>query len=127
MTEENFLAYSDKQAELLQESQRLNFVRWPIMNEYVHQNPRIWGSYEAEVNNVKRYVKERIAWMDKKLGYEYVPSKLTENVHADAIDYSKPYVVYSMLGERITTDISSLAKGVYIIAQEQQVVKVVIP
>ncbi len=127
LTEENFLAYIDKQAELLQESQRLNFVRWPIMNEYVHQNPRIWGSYEAEVNNVKRYVKERIAWMDKKLGYEYVPSKLTENVHADAIDYSKPYVVYSMLGERITTDISSLAKGVYIIAQEQQVVKVVIP
>ena len=127
LTEENFLAYIDKQAELLQESQRLNFVRWPIMNEYVHQNPRIWGSYEAEVNNVKRYVKERIAWMDKKLGYEYVPSKLTENVHADTIDYSKPYVVYSMLGERITTDISSLAKGVYIIAQEQQVVKVAIP
>ena len=126
-TEEKFIAYIDKQAEMLQESQRLNFIRWPILNDYVHQNPRIWGSYEAEVNNVKRYVRERIPWIDKKLDYVYVPSELRENMRQDTIDYSKPYVVYSMLGARIATDISSLPKGVYIIAQEQQVVKVVIP
>ena len=125
-TEEKFIAYIDKQAEMLQESQRLNFIRWPILNDYVHQNPRVWGSYEAEVNNVKRYVRERIPWIDKKLNYVYVPSELRENMRQDTIDYSKPYVVYSMLGARIATDISSLPKGVYIIAQEQQVVKVVV-
>lgn len=71
LTEENMLAYVDQQARLLEQSQRLNFMRWPIMNSYVHQNPRIWGSYAAEVNNVKNFLKNRIAWMDRKLGYQY--------------------------------------------------------
>ncbi|MBO4666034.1 MAG: CotH kinase family protein [Paludibacteraceae bacterium] len=126
-TEENFLAYIDEQAEMLQESQRLNFIRWPIMNTYVHQNPRLWGSYEAEVANVKRYVSERIPWMDNKLNYVYVPTDEKLDIVRDQIDSSKPYVVYSMLGQRVGTDMTSLPKGVYIVAQGQKVVKIVIP
>ena len=52
--------YVDETAALLNESQELNFKRWPIMNESVHQNPRVWGSYEGEVNNVKNYITRRI-------------------------------------------------------------------
>ena len=126
-TEENFIAYIDEQAEMLQESQRLNFIRWPIMNEYVHQNPRIWGSYEAEVENVKRYVRERIPWMDNKLGYEFVPSEAIVNVHSADIDWHKQYVVYSILGERVGEDISSLPKGVYVVSQGNCVTKIVVP
>ena len=126
-TEENFIAYIDEQAEMLQESQRLNFIRWPIMNQYVHQNPRIWGSYEAEVENVKRYVRERIVWMDKKLGYEFVPSEVMVNVHSADIDWHKQYVVYSILGERVGEDISSLPKGVYVVSQGNCVTKIVVP
>ena len=62
-------AYVDSVAEELAESQRLNFIRWPIMNRRVHQNPVIWGSYEAEVRNVKDYIARRIAWLDTKLRY----------------------------------------------------------
>ena len=40
------------------------------MNQYVHQNPRIWGSYEAEVENVRNYIKQRIPWMDLKIGFD---------------------------------------------------------
>ena len=40
------------------------------MYQYVHQNPRIHGSYEAEVNNVRNYMSNRIAWMDNKLGFD---------------------------------------------------------
>jgi len=69
-TEESFIAYIDEQAALLQQSQRLNFMRWPILNEYVHQNPRTYGSYEAEVENVRRYINYRIAWMDNKLHFD---------------------------------------------------------
>lgn len=69
-TEESMLAYINEQAELLNQSQQLNFLRWPIMNEYVHQNPRVWGSYEAEVNNVRNFMKERIHWMDTKLQFD---------------------------------------------------------
>ncbi len=70
ITEEGLQAYVDSLAEVLSESQRLNFIRWPIMNTKVHQNPIIWGSYKAEVQNVKDYLSRRIAWMDKKLKYD---------------------------------------------------------
>ena len=69
-TEESFIAYIDEQETLLQQSQRLNFMRWPILNEYVHQNPRTYGSYEAEVENVRHYINYRIAWMDNKLHFD---------------------------------------------------------
>lgn len=68
-SDEYMLDYIDEQAALLDQSQRLNFLRWPIMNQYIHQNPRIYGSYEGEVENVRQYIKERIEWMDNKLDY----------------------------------------------------------
>lgn len=67
--EESLCAYVDSMAGELAESQQLNFIRWPIMNTRVHQNPKIWGSYEAEVQNVKDYIVRRIDWMDTKLRY----------------------------------------------------------
>ena len=70
LTEESMLQYVDEQEAMLQQSQQLNFMRWPIMTQYVHQNPRIWGSYEAEVENVRDYIKQRIVWMDNKIGFD---------------------------------------------------------
>ncbi len=67
---EELQAYIDSMASELMESQRLNFIRWPIMNKKVHQNPKLWGSYEAEVQNVKDYIARRIPWMDNKLRYD---------------------------------------------------------
>lgn len=67
---EELQAYVDSVAGELMESQSLNFIRWPIMNTKVHQNPMLWGSYEAEVQNVRDYLSRRIAWMDKKLKYD---------------------------------------------------------
>ncbi|MBO7456247.1 MAG: CotH kinase family protein, partial [Paludibacteraceae bacterium] len=69
-TEESMLAYIDEQAQILDESQKLNFIRWPILSQYVHQNPRARGSYKAEVDNVRSYMKNRITWMDRKLGFD---------------------------------------------------------
>lgn len=57
--------YVDETAALLDQSQELNFIRWPILNEYVHQNPRIYGSYSGEVNNVKAYVTRRLTKFDE--------------------------------------------------------------
>ena len=124
LTEENFIAYIDEQAEMLAESQELNFKRWKIMNTTVHQNPRIWGSYEAEVENVKNFVRKRIAWMDKKVGYTYVPPSPPESalqdMPANTIDYSKPYCVFTVTGQQAGTDIKRLPQGVYIIRQGEK-------
>ena len=67
---EELQAYVDSVADELMESQQLNFIRWPIMNKKVHQNPKLWGSYGAEVKNVRDYIARRIAWMDNKLKYD---------------------------------------------------------
>jgi hypothetical protein len=56
--------YVDQTAALLDESQQLNFKRWPIMNEWVHQNPRIEGSYAGEVKRVKDYITGRLTKFD---------------------------------------------------------------
>ena len=57
--------YVDETAKLLEESQQLNFKRWPILNQYVHQNPKTYGSYSGEVNNVKSYITKRLNKFDQ--------------------------------------------------------------
>lgn len=54
----------DETAELLQESQELNFKRWDILNEQVHQNFQALGSYNAEVQTVKTYITRRLETLD---------------------------------------------------------------
>lgn len=71
----------DSYAQKLEESQKLNFTRWDILNSYVHLNPRIYGSYQGEVNAVKDYIKDRLKWMDDKIGYMDVSG--TKNNIAD--------------------------------------------
>lgn len=68
LTAGNMIAYLDSLETLLQQAQTLNFTRWDIMNTLVHQNPVIWGSYTAEVQNVRSFIAERFQWMDNKLG-----------------------------------------------------------
>ena len=69
-TEESFIAYINEQANLLDQSQRLNFMRWQILDTKVHQNPKTYGSYEAEVENVRNYINYRIPWLDTKLDFD---------------------------------------------------------
>ena len=58
----------DRYAEQLAESQELNFKRWNILNEYVHMNPAVSGSYEGEVQRVKDYLNGRFAQLDRIIG-----------------------------------------------------------
>ena len=116
LDEESLLAYVDALSEKLNRSQELNFTRWPIMNEYIHQNPVIWGSYQAEVDNVKNYIRNRIAWIDNKLGYTFVPDD-PSGISSASIDNDQPVKVYSISGVFLGTDINSLPTGIYIVRQ----------
>lgn len=88
LTEEYLINYVNAQESLLQESQRLNFIRWPIMLQYVHQNPRIHGSYAKEVENVRKYIRGRIPWMDNKLGFDASTLEI-EQLPDSAVNYQK--------------------------------------
>ncbi|MBR4601232.1 MAG: CotH kinase family protein, partial [Prevotella sp.] len=122
LTEENLLQFVNDMETKLQASQQLNFKRWPIMNEYVHQNPRIWGSYEAEVENVRNYIKNRLVWMDNRIGYTYVPS----GIESAEIDAAKPFEVFNVSGVNMGNSTEGLRQGVYVIKQGGNTKKVVI-
>ena len=143
LTDDHMQACVDSLADVLSASQRLNFLRWPIMNEYVHQNPRVYGSYEGEVNNVRNFITNRFQWMDRKLGYTYeppVPSEPSDSDDPDNpeypddqtvvkhlhINYAQPYHVYTLMGIYCGNNLDLLAPDIYIVRQGQIVRKVVI-
>ena len=145
---EELQAYVDSVANELDESQRLNFYRWPIMNKKVHQNPKIWGSYEAEVKNVRDYLARRIVWMDKKLKYdeETFVTSLAEmaaagpqpeihvwnrHVFVGGIAGGTPYNVFSTQGTLEAQGISGeegplLTPGIHIISIHGQSQKILV-
>ena len=122
LTEENMLAYIDRWAADLEQSQHLNFLRWPILNQRVHLNPRALGSFLAEVDVVKDFMKGRIAWMDKKLGYTYKPSGINE-LH---VDMAQPYQVYSLSGQPYGNSVENLPSGIYVVRQGTATRKIVV-
>ena len=60
----------DSLAENADVSQQLNFIRWPILSSYVHQNFQALGNYNAEVDFMKTYIVSRMDWMDNKVGVD---------------------------------------------------------
>jgi hypothetical protein len=148
LTEEYLVNFIDQMEQTLDQSQQLNFTRWPIMNKKVHQNPKLWGSYEAEVKNVKDYLARRIAWMDKKLKYnaqdfENSLAKLADagpqpeihvwnrRVFISGIPGGTPYTVLSTQGTREAQGISGeegplLTPGIHIISINGQSRKILV-
>lgn len=100
-TAESLTAFIDETAAQLDESQRLNFMRWNILNTKVHQNPVARGSYAAEVNYLKEYVTERIEWFDKKLKYE--PTGINQLTTPSATPHT-----YNMMGQRVTDNTNGI-------------------
>lgn len=132
LSENSLLDVVNQYATEVDESQKLNFMRWNILNTKIHMNPRALGSYKAEVDSVKSFIKNRIIWMDNKLGY--VPSAvntvISPNIHywvtdntlhinglssktnLSVIDVSGRYVAQL----HVSNDFSiKLEKGIYII------------
>ena len=122
LTETNVVSFIDDWEQQLQQSQRLNFLRWPILSQRVHQNPQALGSYTKEVDVVRQYMKERIAWMDKKLGYTYEPSGIQET----RLDMSKPLQIFTLSGQPCGQSLQNLSPGIYVVKQGQQARKIVV-
>ena len=122
LTEENMISFIDRWEADLQQSQRLNFLRWPIMNQRVHQNPPTKGSYQAEVEVLRTFMKERLLWMDRKLGYTYKPNAISEL----PVDKDKPYQVFSLSGQFCGSSQESLSPGIYLIRQGSATQKIVV-
>lgn len=109
ITAESLNEFVDQMADSLLESQDLNFKRWNILSSYVHQNWQACGTYSGEVDIVKNYITERIAWIDNKLGFDASGINEINAVQTDADNR-----IYSLDGRYLGTDTRLLPKGVYI-------------
>ena len=64
--------FIDEKVKLMNESINLNFMKWDILDKKVSFNPKIYNSYEEEINCVKDFLKNRINWLSNYiLGTSY--------------------------------------------------------
>ena len=67
------LGFIDSIASHIDESQRRNFERWPILGVYVPSNAYVGGTYVNEIAYLKTWTMDRLAWMDRSLNYVPTP------------------------------------------------------
>lgn len=60
----------DEYAAVLDESQKLNFMRWKILGVQVHMNPVAYSSYFRECMTIKNYIGPQMNHLDKVVGYD---------------------------------------------------------
>lgn len=100
-THQNIEQYIDSLRELTRASARLNFIRWPYLTQKVHTNPVVWGTWEAEMDNVKRYASGRIDWMDRKLAFG--PLQLVNGVYQINTPYDLVNYARQLNGGQVST------------------------
>ncbi|MBO5798642.1 MAG: CotH kinase family protein [Paludibacteraceae bacterium] len=135
ISEDSLVKFVDEMEILLEESQRLNFMRWDILNKKVHQNFQALGSYDAEVDVVRSYLAPRISWLDDKIGLIADSSSTEEptfvkniivdngNIILKGYKHNSNVYIYNVQGIPVysgshigyTSYITNLQRGVYII------------
>ena len=131
ITVDSLLAFIDEQAELLDQSQKLNFMRWPILNQAVNPGLPVEGSYEGELNRVRRYIEARIPQLDDAKFMNYDPELTSvRSIISDAapevmvsggvisVGNDEPFEVYSADGVLRYSGIGStgtLTAGFYVV------------
>jgi len=112
LTYESMAQYVEDKRKELSESQKLNFYRWPIINQLVHQNPVINGSYNTEVNRIKTYLENRFKDLDVLMNYDATISGVTSVIGDEAAslkvvgnrivsENGVAFEVYNTLGVRV--------------------------
>lgn len=64
---DSLIAHIDANAALLQEASGRNFNRWPIFGTYVWPNRFVGNSYGEEVDYLRRWIRQRMGWIDANL------------------------------------------------------------
>ena len=59
--------FIDERADYLADAQAENFKRWDILKKYVWPNYKVPGSYAGEIRYLKRWLRERIIWLNSAI------------------------------------------------------------
>ncbi len=74
--------YIDSMTQVLDEPQRRNFAKWPVLDEYVWPNNYVGGSYANEISYLKNWIRDRLSWMDTQIENMIVVTDLGEQNQA---------------------------------------------
>lgn len=111
----------DEYEELLSHSQKLNFMRWPILGEIVHQNPMAYGSYEKECQAIRNYIDLQIPHLDRVIGF----SEEDLNTSVDFVVEEEGDAIYFTLdGKKIAEPSGS---GIFVERKGTSARKILIP
>ncbi|CAN5263536.1 CotH kinase family protein [soil metagenome] len=61
------LNYIDSMAFVLDESQKRNFQKWPVLGKYIWPNNFIGQTYQEEINYLKNWITSRTSWIDENI------------------------------------------------------------
>lgn len=113
------------------------------MDQWIHQNPVISGSYDAEVSRVKTYLKDRFDDLDILIGYKAPISGIEEIESGDSDSNSLRVIesggtirstdgnlieAYSITGQKLSGPSQELAltAGIYLIRSGARIAKIII-
>jgi len=85
----------DSLTTLLEDAQQRNFSAFPILSTYIWPNNYVGGTYENEINYLKQWVFERMAWMDEQLDWHMWPYSTPAYTALEGLDlkvYPNPVI-----------------------------------
>ncbi|MEM7374480.1 MAG: CotH kinase family protein [Bacteroidota bacterium] len=62
-------ALIDRQLVILDDTHIRNFHQWPVLGEWVWPNVVVLGSHTAEVDYLRTWIHDRLAWMDNNIEF----------------------------------------------------------
>ncbi len=115
----------DSLALLLDEAQKRNFIRWPVINQWVWPNAYVGGSYENEIQYLLTWISGRLQWMDSQINRisDVNPGAVISNVY-EVYAFPNPFEDKFTLrirmfdrGEVIVRVIDNMGKEVTMVSQ----------
>jgi hypothetical protein len=76
----------DSLTTLLADAQQRNFEAFPVLDQYVWANNYVGGTYGNEINYLKGWISDRMAWMDSKLDGYMFPYSIDMSAGLEAMD-----------------------------------------
>lgn len=64
LTPQRLGAFVDSTANAITDARTRNFVKWPVIGVYVWPNGYVGPTYQSEINFLKDWIGQRLAWMD---------------------------------------------------------------
>ena len=117
-SEEHIYSIIDSIADYLGPAVDRNFARWPLLGNYIWPNYYVFDTYEEEIDYLKSWTAQRLAWMDSDILLSLDPSPIAVGFRLNrpfpnpfnpstVISYELPYDlnieinIFNLLGRKV--------------------------